>query len=82
MVASAEYSKASSEKATLEIELTESHRRRRDELRAKLDDLEGDAGTGLLQIGEVELRQRELKALISSIERLSEQVEGMSIGVQ
>lgn len=73
---SADMYQAASEKAALEIELTESYRRRRDELRAKLDDLESDAGSGLLQVGEVELRQRELKNLTSSIERLSEQVEG------
>ena len=62
----------------MEVELTESHRRRRDELRAKLDDLESDAGCGLLLAGEVELRQKELKNLISSIEHLSESVQGMA----
>lgn len=58
------------------MELTESHRRRRDELRAKLDELEGDAGSGVLQAGEVELRQKELRNLVNAIERLSQQVEG------
>jgi len=67
---------ASSERSQLEIELSESLRRRRDELRGKLDDLEGDAGSGVLQTGEIDLRNKELRNLIRSIERLSEQVQG------
>ena len=70
------HTQVSTERSGLEIELTESLRRRRDELRGSLDDLEGDAGSGLLQAGEVELRKNELKGLIRSSERLSEQVEG------
>jgi structural maintenance of chromosome 3 (chondroitin sulfate proteoglycan 6) len=58
------------------VELTESHRRRRQELRARLDELEGDAGSGVLQVGEVESRQNELRNLISSIEQLEDQVKG------
>ena len=65
-----------SEKAELEVELTESHRRRRQELRARLDELEGDAGSGVIQVGEVESRQTELRNLISSIEQLEDQVKG------
>lgn len=64
------------EKAELEVELTESHRRRRQELRARLDELEGDAGSGVLQAGEVESRQTELRNLVSSIEQLSDQAKG------
>lgn len=66
----------SSEKSNLDIELTESFRRRREELRGKLDDLEGDAGSGVLQEGEVELRNAELRNLIASIEQLGEQAAG------
>ncbi|EIW66746.1 hypothetical protein TREMEDRAFT_70024 [Tremella mesenterica DSM 1558] len=66
--------KASSERSKLEVELSESLRRRREELRRKLDDLEGDAGAGVLQVGEVELRNSELRQLIRSIEQLSDQV--------
>jgi structural maintenance of chromosome 3 (chondroitin sulfate proteoglycan 6) len=69
------------EKAELEVELTESHRRRRQELRARLDELEGDAGSGVLQAGEVESRQTELRNLVSSIEQLSDQAKGQSIPV-
>jgi structural maintenance of chromosome 3 (chondroitin sulfate proteoglycan 6) len=41
-----------------------------------LDELEGDAGSGVLQVGEVESRQTELRNLIHSIEQLEDQVEG------
>ena len=51
---------ASTERNQLEIELTENLRRRREELRGKLDDLEGDAGSGVLQTCEMELRNNEL----------------------
>ena len=61
----------------MEIELTENLRRRRDELRGKLDDLEGDAGSGVLQAGEVDSRNGELRNLIRSIEQLGEQVQGI-----
>ncbi|OCF72938.1 chromosome associated protein [Kwoniella mangroviensis CBS 8886] len=66
--------KVTGERNRLEIELTESLRRRREELRARLDQMEGDAGSGVLQAGEVELRNAELRNLIRSIEDLSEQV--------
>lgn len=64
------------ERNRLEIELTESLRRRREELRSRLDQMEGDAGSGVLQAGEVELRNTELRNLIRSIEDLAEQVTG------
>jgi structural maintenance of chromosome 3 (chondroitin sulfate proteoglycan 6) len=67
---------ASSERSQVEIELTENLKRRREELRGKLDDLEGDAGSGVLQTGEIELRNNELRNLIRSIEQLSDQVQG------
>lgn len=67
---------ASSERSQVEIELTENVKRRREELRGKLDDLEGDAGSGVLQTGEIELRNNELRNLIRSIEQLSDQVQG------
>ncbi len=60
----------------LDIELSESLRRRRDELRGKLDDLEGDAGSGVLQVGEVELRNSELGNLMRAIERLTTEIDG------
>lgn len=69
-------SKASSERSKLDIELTENLRRKRDELRVKVDQVEGDAGTGSLQAGEVELRDTELRQLIRSIEILSDQLKG------
>ncbi len=68
--------KASSERNQLEIELSENLRRNREELRAKLDDLEGDAGSGVFRTGEIELRNNELRNLIRSIEALSDQVTG------
>ncbi|KAK4689553.1 structural maintenance of chromosome 3 (chondroitin sulfate proteoglycan 6), partial [Tremellales sp. Uapishka_1] len=67
--------KLSSERNKLEIELTENLKRRREELRSKLDDLEGDAGSGVNQAGEIELRRNELRNLIASIESLTDQVE-------
>jgi len=60
----------------LEIELNEGLRRTRLRLRGDLDELEGDAGAGVLQSGEVELRQQELKNIVRSLERLSDQVAG------
>jgi structural maintenance of chromosome 3 (chondroitin sulfate proteoglycan 6) len=51
-------------------------RRRRDEIRGKLDDLEGDAGSGVLQAGEVELRESEMRNLVRAIETLGEQIDG------
>ena len=71
----------SSEKRSSEIELTESLKRRRDDLRGRLDDLEGDAGAGVLQEGKIELRQTELESLIRSIDNLQDQIEGMSPSV-
>ena len=70
---------SSSDRSELEIELTENLRRRRDDLRGNLDDLEGDAGAGVLQVGEVDLRNSELQNLVRSIERLTGQVEGKSL---
>jgi len=67
---------AASERNHLDIELSENLRRRRDELRDRLDDLEGDAGSGVLQAGEVDLRNSELRNLIRSIEQISNQVQG------
>lgn len=64
----------SAERSGLDIELSENLRRRRDELRGKLDELEADAGSGALQVGEVELRNNELRNLIRSINDLTEQV--------
>ncbi|WVR06340.1 hypothetical protein IAU60_003371 [Kwoniella sp. DSM 27419] len=67
--------KVTSERSRLEIELTESLRRRREELRARLDQLEGDAGSGVLQSGEIDLRNNELRKLVRAIEHLGEQVD-------
>nr|XP_018262378.1 chromosome associated protein [Kwoniella dejecticola CBS 10117]OBR84536.1 chromosome associated protein [Kwoniella dejecticola CBS 10117] len=64
------------ERNELEIELNESLRRRREELRSRLDQMEGDAGSGDLHAGEVDLRNTELRNLIRSIDDLSEQVSG------
>lgn len=72
----ADIRQVSSERNSLEVELTENLRRRREELRGKLDDLEGDAGSGILQSGEVELRNNELANLTRTIERLIEQITG------
>lgn len=62
------------ERSQLEIELTENLRRRREETRSKLDDLEGAAGAGVLQAGEVELRQSELKTINRSIAELDKRL--------
>ncbi|ORX40107.1 RecF/RecN/SMC [Kockovaella imperatae] len=67
--------KVDTERSGLEIELTENLRRRRDDLRGSLDDLEGDAGAGVLQAGEVDLKKSELKGLVRSIQKISEQVQ-------
>jgi structural maintenance of chromosome 3 (chondroitin sulfate proteoglycan 6) len=45
-------------------------------LRSDIDELEGDAGAGVLQSGEVELRETELKNVLASISDLKEQVKG------
>lgn len=45
-------------------------------LRGDLDELEGDAGSGVLQAGEVELRNQELKSTIESINEIKVQIEG------
>ncbi|AFR94978.2 chromosome associated protein [Cryptococcus neoformans C23] len=66
--------KAVGERNRLEIELSENLRRKRQELRDKLDRLEGEAGNGELQSGEVELRRNELRNLVRDIEQLEEKV--------
>lgn len=68
--------KAVGERNRLEIELSENLRRKRQELRDKLDRLEGEAGNGELQSGEVELRRNELRNLVRDIEQLEEKVSG------
>lgn len=70
------YDQISSERSALEIELNDGLRRTRLRLRGDLDELEGDAGAGVLQSGEIELRSQELKNIIRSIENLSEQISG------
>ncbi|WVQ96685.1 hypothetical protein IAU59_003791 [Kwoniella sp. CBS 9459] len=74
MEASQARTKVNGERNRLEIELTESLRRQREELRARLDQMEGDAGSGVLQAGEIELRTNELRNLVRTIEQLGEQV--------
>jgi structural maintenance of chromosome 3 (chondroitin sulfate proteoglycan 6) len=69
---------ASTERSKLEIELNENLKRNRMQLRGDLDELEGDAGSGVLQAGEVELRDQELKNTISAIENLMTQIQGVS----
>lgn len=64
-----------SERSELEIELTENLRRRRNQLRAKLDDLDGAAGSGVLNAGEVEQRKAELGSVSRSIDTLSGQIQ-------
>lgn len=49
-------------------------RRRREEVRAKLDDLEGASGSGVTHAGEIELRKSELHNLGRSIQQLSGQI--------
>lgn len=66
----------SSERSQLEIELNEGLKRTRFQLRSDIDELEGDAGAGVLQSGEVELRESELKNVLASISDLKEQVKG------
>lgn len=68
--------KISSERSQIEIELTESLRRRKDDTRRKLDDLEGATGSGVLQAGEVEAKQAEQRNLSRMIEELSGQIRG------
>ncbi|WOO77394.1 Chromosome segregation protein sudA [Vanrija pseudolonga] len=67
--------KVSSEHNTLDIELSESLRRKREEIRRKLDDLDDASGTGILQAGEIDQRKAELRNLTRSLEQLSEQVK-------
>ncbi|KAL7423161.1 Structural maintenance of chromosomes protein 3 [Cryptotrichosporon argae] len=72
--ASQERQHASTERSELDIELTENLRRRREEIRGQLDDLEGDAGAGVLQAGDIELRRTELGNIVRAIEELSGQI--------
>jgi structural maintenance of chromosome 3 (chondroitin sulfate proteoglycan 6) len=63
----------------IEIELNESARRRRDELRAKLDAL-AEAPTGEASSeDDLEARQRELKILTTSIEAAQKRVNGAPV---
>ncbi|GMK53629.1 hypothetical protein CspeluHIS016_0102150 [Cutaneotrichosporon spelunceum] len=64
-----------SERSELEIELTENLRRRRNQLRAKLDDLDGASGSGVINAGEVEQRKAELNSVGRSIDTLSGQIQ-------
>ncbi|BEJ13833.1 hypothetical protein CspHIS471_0310070 [Cutaneotrichosporon sp. HIS471] len=64
-----------SERSELEIELTENLRRRRNQLRAKLDDLDSASGSGVINAGEIEQRKAELNSVGRSIDTLSEQIQ-------
>ncbi|WVQ82965.1 hypothetical protein IAT38_005101 [Cryptococcus sp. DSM 104549] len=66
--------KVAGDRNRLDIELTENLRRRREELRGKLDQLEGDAGSGVMQTGEIEQRKKELRSLVRSIDSLKKQI--------
>lgn len=46
------------------------------QLRGDLDELDGDAGSGLLQSGDIELRQKEMDNIARSIDDIKEQIEG------
>lgn len=60
----------------IEIELNESLRRRREELRGKIESL-GEAEVGDASAAEsLEARNRELKALNNSIEALNKKIHG------
>lgn len=63
------------ERSGLEIELTENLRRRRNQLRAKLDDLDGASGSGVINAGEVEQRKAERGSVSRSIDTLSGQIQ-------
>lgn len=68
--------KAVGERNRLEIELSENLRRKKQELRDKLDRLESEVGNGELQSGEVELRRSELRNLVRATEQLEDKVSG------
>jgi len=60
----------------LEIELSESLRRKRDQIKAKLEaDAVSDSSGGNTD-GDVEQRKLELGALVKSIERQARRIEG------
>lgn len=62
----------------IEIELNESLRRRREELKSKIDTLgEAEAGDSSAS-EELEVKNRELKALNKSIENLTKKGQGSS----
>lgn len=66
------------EQGKLQVELSESLRRNRLQLRGDLDELEGDAGAGVLQAGDLKLREQELQNIKRSIDELNDQITGLS----
>lgn len=63
-------------KNTLEMELNESLRRRRDEIRGKLESLSNPGRDNSSALGDFGARQRELKLLQVSIDDLGEKITG------
>lgn len=65
-------------KNALELELHENLKRKREELRAKLESLDAPALTqGSSPLGDVESRKSELKGLNKTIKGLEAKIEGM-----
>ncbi|KZV98325.1 RecF/RecN/SMC protein [Exidia glandulosa HHB12029] len=72
-----ERSEAGGKRELLEIELNESLRRRRDELKAKMDAIAADSGTSADAASagaDLESRRRELKTLVASIEEMQKKL--------
>lgn len=69
----AEMTQIESKKNDLEIELNDNLRKRREELRTKLDDISFGSSDALGTVDDLDSKKRELKTLVTAIENLKKQ---------
>ena len=68
--------KAAGEKSRMDIELFENYKRKREELRSKLDELDAGMGMEVVSAAEVESREAEMQSLVKAIDALTDQITG------
>lgn len=68
--------KSAAEKSRTDIELTENYKRKREELRSKIDELDAGMGMEVVSAAEVQAREAEMQGLIKAIDGLTGQISG------
>lgn len=71
--------KAAGEKSRMDIELTENYKRKREELRSKLDELDAGLGMEVVSAAEVQAREAEMEGLVKAIDGLTGQISGKQL---